>query len=345
MTRINRVQRLACLRSFATPQPARAPFLNARCVSSTQCLRVQEPPTQDSIAQEADYVSQIETRPTSSLALPPKQSIADTEEEIAAADPSYTPATSIAELETIAPIKSWWQQPGHWDSKNEFSGFGVAARQKITDPGLVKVLLRRAVLEVEALKKTGQYDALKFKRWTVGGKREMKRATVSELTPELAEEVVASLTAEETEKGSERVALPGAEKTASLLKTLDGEWLKAALDDETKFVLRKRLYQFTGTLIPDAKLAAATTVQHLATLASIEPRPAKLYQVLRAQTQQNPLPPNVKIHGRRITPIDREKAVGRWKVIEKELKMRDLPVTGFGDLPAHREKVWMQGKK
>jgi hypothetical protein len=38
--------------------------------------------------------------------------------------------------------------------------------------------------------------------------------------------------------------------------------------------------------------------------------------------------PNVKIYDRRITPIDKEISVGRWKLIEEELKSRGLPVTG-----------------
>ena len=38
--------------------------------------------------------------------------------------------------------------------------------------------------------------------------------------------------------------------------------------------------------------------------------------------------PNVRILMRRETPVDRDKAVGRWKVIEKELKARGLPVLG-----------------
>ena len=38
--------------------------------------------------------------------------------------------------------------------------------------------------------------------------------------------------------------------------------------------------------------------------------------------------PNVKIMSRRETPVDKEKAVGRWKVIEAELRSRGLPVLG-----------------
>jgi len=38
--------------------------------------------------------------------------------------------------------------------------------------------------------------------------------------------------------------------------------------------------------------------------------------------------PNVEIFPRRHTPIDKEKEVGRWKVIERELQKKGLPVTG-----------------
>jgi hypothetical protein len=54
--------------------------------------------------------------------------------------------------------------------------------------------------------------------------------------------------------------------------------------------------------------------------------------------------PNVKIYSRRVTPIDKEVEVGRWKVIVKELEKRELPVTGHRHLARHREKYWAQGK-
>jgi hypothetical protein len=54
--------------------------------------------------------------------------------------------------------------------------------------------------------------------------------------------------------------------------------------------------------------------------------------------------PNVTVHSRRVTPIDKEIWVGRWKVIEEELKMRDLPVTGAGKHDKAREKAWLMGR-
>lgn len=64
-------------------------------------------------------------------------------------------------------------------------------------------------------------------------------------------------------------------------------------------------------------------LHHLAT----PPKPKKLAQVLSADDRLTTLP-NVRLFDRRFTPIDREKEVGRWKVIERELERRGLPVTG-----------------
>lgn len=37
---------------------------------------------------------------------------------------------------------------------------------------------------------------------------------------------------------------------------------------------------------------------------------------------------NLLVLGRRETPVDKEKEVGRWKVVEEELRSRGLPVLG-----------------
>lgn len=107
--------------------------------------------------------------------------------------------------------------------------------------------------------------------------------------------------------------------------------------------LRKRLYQLTGILIPDAKLAAANTAKHILTLATRDPKPLKLAQMLEKRNAFNDLS-NVKLHERKIGPIDKEVAVGRWKVIEEELKKRDLPVTGYGNAARNKERDWLTGK-
>ena len=85
--------------------------------------------------------------------------------------------------------------------------------------------------------------------------------------------------------------------------------------------------QLTGIRIPDSAINSAHTVRSLLTYITRKPKPAKLFEAL-AERQDLVALPNVKIFNRRITPIDKEKMVGRWKVIEKELESRGLPITG-----------------
>ncbi len=85
--------------------------------------------------------------------------------------------------------------------------------------------------------------------------------------------------------------------------------------------------QLTGIRIPDSAMNTSHTVRSLLIHITQKPKPAKLFDAL-AEKQDLIALPNVKIFNRRITPIDKEKMVGRWKVIEKELSSRGLPLTG-----------------
>lgn len=58
-----------------------------------------------------------------------------------------------------------------------------------------------------------------------------------------------------------------------------------------------------------------------------KPKPKTIAELLLAEGKLTSLP-NVKIFDKRQTPIHREIEVGRWKVIEEELTVRGLPVTG-----------------
>lgn len=85
--------------------------------------------------------------------------------------------------------------------------------------------------------------------------------------------------------------------------------------------------QLTGIRISDAEIQHLTTVQSLLNQLTTKPKPRKLVQILEHKDDLVALP-NVTVFGRRVTPIDKHKAVGRWKVIEEELRERGLPVTG-----------------
>ncbi|KAI9881269.1 MAG: hypothetical protein M1830_005555 [Pleopsidium flavum] len=108
----------------------------------------------------------------------------------------------------------------------------------------------------------------------------------------------------------------------------DSSWLNTSLrDPAVKFAIIKRVMQLTGARIPDPTIQQIATVKMLLNHLNTPPKPKKLAEVLSADPRLTGLP-NVKMFGRRFTPIDREKEVGRWKVIEKELERRGLPVTG-----------------
>jgi hypothetical protein len=99
----------------------------------------------------------------------------------------------------------------------------------------------------------------------------------------------------------------------------------------------------TGNLIPDAKLGAVSTIQHLLTLGGKAPKAERLFDELEEKGRLQSLS-NVKVHGRKIGAIDKEVAVGRWKVIEEELRKRGLPVTGIADMPKNKEHDWLTDK-
>lgn len=73
------------------------------------------------------------------------------------------------------------------------------------------------------------------------------------------------------------------------------------------------------------------------------PKAKKLFEVVQQKGVFNELP-NVKVFPRRVTPIDEEQMVGRWKVIVRELKKRELPIIGHEHLEGPVEQRWITGK-
>lgn len=85
--------------------------------------------------------------------------------------------------------------------------------------------------------------------------------------------------------------------------------------------------QLTGIRIPDHEIDNIRCAKALLRYLAKKPKPKKLAENLMSDKRLTSLP-NVQIMDRRYTPIDSEKEIGRWKLIEKELIRRDLPVTG-----------------
>lgn len=93
-------------------------------------------------------------------------------------------------------------------------------------------------------------------------------------------------------------------------------------------------------MLPDAQLAKADTVGDLVSVLVRPPKAKKLAEELAEDGALASLP-NVSVYGRRVTPIDKHKAVGRWKVIVEELEKRGLPVTGTGGYGKAVERKWV----
>lgn len=89
----------------------------------------------------------------------------------------------------------------------------------------------------------------------------------------------------------------------------------------------KRTLQLTGIRLSDALISTSNTAQALLSHMVIPPKPRKLVDRLSQREDLMTLP-NIAVFAKRITPIDKEKTIGRWKIIAKELEARGLPVTG-----------------
>ncbi|KAH6982233.1 hypothetical protein BKA56DRAFT_485462 [Ilyonectria sp. MPI-CAGE-AT-0026] len=312
-----------------------------------------EPEDVSNLPEEArDRPSHADHRPAavqkSRLALPPRRTEAVAEKELQALDPSYVPATELDGLDQIKPLTSWWQQPGHWGQESRFRGF---AAERVEDKALVELYMRRAVVETLALQQAGLLNEWAAKTWPAGRRAGLDQTLAVEIVVQDGKAtlkgdlsaITKRLTGEVKE--CQLAKSISAEEAQEIVKAWDASWKEVALDDYyLKFAIRKRLYQLTGRLIPDSKLGAARTAQHLMTL-TVNPakRGKKLAEVLATQSAL-PTLSNVTVHSRKVGPIDKEVAVGRWKVIEEELSKRGLPATGTAGLAKNKERDWLTGK-
>ncbi|KIN02020.1 hypothetical protein OIDMADRAFT_103267 [Oidiodendron maius Zn] len=117
-------------------------------------------------------------------------------------------------------------------------------------------------------------------------------------------------------------------KSASALdisESWDPAWFEVSIEEpEVKFAVLKRTMQLTGIRIPDPVIRSSNTAEALLRHLITPPKPTKLAEALKQRPDLVELP-NVSIFGRRQTPVDKERKLGRWKVIEEELKKRGLP--------------------
>ncbi|KAM4062767.1 ribosomal subunit 39S domain-containing protein [Hirsutella rhossiliensis] len=373
------LRRLSC-RFHHVRYPSRQLKLETEHVSNLPDEALEPQPQSQPQPQPEETTSAAwETR----LVLPPKRTEALVEKEVKASDPTYVPATDIEGLEEIPALKNWWDLPGHWGEESEFRGFGgvekvtasamveIYLREAVVE---TLVLKHTGKLQRSAGRTWYQGDTRALRRalaigiqvrsgklWLKGDVDSLSKmidpceeeaeTPVEEEAKSLVEDQVKAPVEGEAESPLpvEAIAespppeMVSLEEARQMIEKWGLGWKNIILDDQFKFALRKRLYQLTGIHIPDSRLGAVNTVQDMLVFATRDPRPPKLADALHRQRNLQRLR-NVTVHSRRVGPIDKETAIGRWKVIEEELKKRDLPVRGTMGLSGNKEKDWLTGK-
>ncbi|KAK0615612.1 ribosomal subunit 39S-domain-containing protein [Bombardia bombarda] len=274
-------------------------------------------------------------------------------------DPDYKPAESGELLEEVGGLANWWDDPSHWGSSNRYLGFGP--REKVTDPAMLEVLARRAVIEALAIKQFADLRAHKLATFTPAVAKEQE-LLITEIRLVPGEDGAAVLKrqsdytrvwagvkkagvviSEESEKTVSESSQLDITEARELVKRWNPRWKQALLKDlAVKFYAAKRIQRLTGHVIPDAKLVGSISVGSLVAHLTKPPKAKKLTEELEVRGQL-PALPNVTLYPRRVTPVDKQKMVGRWKLITAELEKRELPVIGTGGYGKSVETKWADG--
>ncbi|KAK3672989.1 hypothetical protein LTR78_007100 [Recurvomyces mirabilis] len=99
-------------------------------------------------------------------------------------------------------------------------------------------------------------------------------------------------------------------------------------DPAIKLALHKIILRVSGRRISDAALNSSHTLSDLYSHLTAKTKSPSLARAPEIRRLKATSAANVSFVPRKVTMIDREKQVGRWKVIEEELVARGLPVTG-----------------
>ncbi|KXS98638.1 hypothetical protein AC578_10048 [Pseudocercospora eumusae] len=114
---------------------------------------------------------------------------------------------------------------------------------------------------------------------------------------------------------------------------------------ELKLSIIRLITQTTGHRLRDPHISKCKTAHDLFLAAQTKPPPKKLKDDPRVQELgASKEIPNVRVHATKRTSVHKETEIGRWKVIEDELKLRGLPVFGT-KYPNAKEGVRLREKK
>ncbi|KAI8958814.1 ribosomal subunit 39S-domain-containing protein [Daldinia sp. FL1419] len=283
---------------------------------------------------------------------PPQRSYAQRLDAIS--DTGYVPALTADGLETVGGLQNWWDQPENWNA--DFISFKPLT--PVLDPTVLETSVRRAVVEAFALRQAGREDEL-VKAWPVAGERELQHVLKVEMNvaadgavsltgdlPAVLNSLVQKDEAAVTEPigGGASVPVPSLEQAREYKSAWGHEWKKASLSDpRIKFAITKRIFQLTGQLVQDHQLSSVTDVRSLLHTVQKPPKLKTLTEEIQERRQDLVQLPNVSFATKRVTRGDKAKAIGQFKLVEEELKKRDLPLVGHGFARKNRELSRLKG--
>ncbi|KAH8592508.1 ribosomal subunit 39S-domain-containing protein [Bisporella sp. PMI_857] len=224
---------------------------------------------------------------------------------------SYTPAETWHGLEEVG---------GPTEPKYHFQGF--MSRNIIEDNEVLEATLHRAMVEVfNALKTKKPLDVVYAIRPDLSHTTDFVQITPSKTSAESEENIAVDRSAVDLLQTETQTF----DTYEELIASWDPSWKQITLaDPKIKFAVIKRTMQLTGKRIPDSALRSIHNAQSLLNELITPPKPKTLIEVL-AQKEDLLTLPNVSVYPK-LSFEDKEKMVGRWKVIEKELRERGLPV-------------------
>ncbi|KAK0744268.1 hypothetical protein B0T21DRAFT_447536 [Apiosordaria backusii] len=202
------------------------------------------------------------------------------------------------------------------------------------EPEVTEEVETAAAVEKEA-EVTEDLETVTAAEQEAEAREEVETDATVERETEVTEEVETAAAPEQEAEVEEEVWTDNVLTSEEAQMTLEGlghKWKKARLDSAAlKFFAAKRIQKLTGHIIPDGKLVVITTADKLIKELVKAPKAKKLAEEIENKQIFQSLP-NVRVFPRRVTPIDKEKMVGRWKVIREELERRGLPVIGTANI-------------
>jgi len=193
----------------------------------------------EAVSAELDEYYEAEPDIETDLVLPGDVEIAPNPSQVP--DPEYVPALTGDGLEEVGGLQGYWEDDSHWTESKEIQIFG--RKDKVTDPAVLEVLTRQAVVEslaVQGQEGSGGEVTLKGP-WPRGGAAERAAALRVQIT--VVEDASASLSGDVSGVARGLVEIPDAEaaeashelldagEARELVNSWDSSWKQVSLQD------------------------------------------------------------------------------------------------------------------